>query len=133
MATSQGLGALASARPTAFGEVYLADDSHVSQNLKAALGFITKGARPVVVVQSQSNSPEHRGIVLVCPVTTGRVTTAFDLMVKAGDGGLRETSLVQVSFVFPIPKTALTQKIGELGADSREALKARLARVLGLI
>jgi mRNA-degrading endonuclease toxin of MazEF toxin-antitoxin module len=120
-------------RPVRPGEVYWADDSQVSQNLKAALGMVLKDARPVVVVQAVPNQPKNAGLVLVCPLTTGDRRTHLDVIKPPGEAGLAEASVIQTPLVFPIPKDALNRFAGTLSPQTLALVQARLGQLLGLI
>lgn len=128
-----GIGSLAQVRPTAQGEVWIADDSQVSQNLKAALSWALKEGRPVVIAQTAPNVPRNRELVLVCPLTTGSASTSFDVLVHPKETGLKEASMIQTSLLFPIPRDALKRKTGQLPAGPLERFRVRLGMIFGLV
>jgi len=124
---------LGAARPVTAGELYWADDSQVSQNVKVAFGLALKGRRPVLVVQAVPNSPGNTELVSVCPLTTGQLRTIFDVAKPPHEGGLAEASFIQVPLVFPIPKAALVQSIGKVSPETLNLVQTRLAQMFGLI
>ncbi len=41
---------------------------------------------------------------MVCPMSTGKLSTVFDVLLDKGEGGLNEASFIQSSLLFPHSK-----------------------------
>ncbi len=135
MAFGDGLKALAAFRTYKSGDIYLAEDKHVSQNIKAYFDWAIKGKRPVVILQALDNSPQLGEIRIACPLTTGSVKTRFNVLAPPAvidDPELQQHSVVEVSLLFPIPVSALTKRIGALDPPTLRRVRANTVRMLAL-
>jgi mRNA interferase MazF len=74
-------------------------------------------SRPVVVVQNNSCNRSKINTVIVCALTRNlhRERDPGNVLLEAGDGGIRQPCVVNVSQVFTVNKQDLRNKIGTLG------------------
>ena len=90
--------------------------------------------RPVVIVQANEFT-ESRIATVICATITGneRLAIAPGNVRVAGRGvGVRAGSVVNVSQLVTLDKTALTERIGRLSEQMLESLDAGLRLVLSL-
>lgn len=99
----------------------------------AARGADTGKPRPAVVVQSDLFNPTH-ATVTVCPVTSDIVDAPlFRLTLPPGSRtGLREASQVMLDKIVSVPRSAVTEEIGECDARELDAVDDGLRRWLAL-
>ena len=74
-------------------------------------------ARPAVVIQNNARNRSDIGTVIVCTLTRNlnRESDPGNVFLEAGDAGLRQPCVVNVSQVFTVNKQDLRDKIGTLG------------------
>ncbi|MFN0148621.1 MAG: type II toxin-antitoxin system PemK/MazF family toxin [Dehalococcoidia bacterium] len=97
-----------------------------------ATGAVAAGRRPHVVVQNDLLNRSAIATVLVCPITTTMKRAVFpgNVVVEAGEGGLPQRSVVNVSQVSVADRSALGAKIGSLRADRvREIIRGITAMI----
>lgn len=99
----------------------------------AARGAYTGKPRPAIVVQSDLFNPTHASITL-CPITSDCVDAPlFRLTLPPGSRtGLRHVSQVMIDKVVSVPRSAITEEIGECDAREIEAVDDGLRRWLQL-
>jgi len=115
------------------GQVYLADDRHVSEALKSAFGMEVKKSRPIVILQNDRlNSVPQVPVILVAPLTSQARVMENDYVLRADGKLLEKDSVVQLSLLQPIPKRALTKFIGKVSGDDLRAIKELLRRKFAL-
>lgn len=73
-------------------------------------------SRPVVVVQNNARNRSRINTVIVCalPGNLNREGDPGNVLLEAGDGGIRQPCVVNVSQVFTVNKQDLRDKIGTL-------------------
>jgi mRNA interferase MazF len=73
-------------------------------------------SRPVVVVQNNARNRSRINTVIVCTLTRNlnREGDPGNVLLEAGDGGIRQPCVVNVSQVFTVNKQDLRDKIGTL-------------------
>lgn len=78
--------------------------------------------RPYVVIQNDVLNSSRIQTVIVCALTTNlrRASAIGNVLLEKGEAQLPEQSVVNVSQVFTVDKTLLTDKIGKL---SQQRLK----------
>lgn len=74
--------------------------------------------RPVAVVQNDTFN-RRLSTVVVCELTSnlGRARAAGNVRLPRGEGGLPQESVVNVTLIFAIDKSELTDRIGRLGRN----------------
>lgn len=100
----------------------------------AARGTYTGKPRPALVVQSDLFNPTHASVT-VCPITSDCVDAAlFRLTLPPGSRtGLRGVSQVMIDKIVSVPRTAISEEIGECDARELDAVDDGLRRWLGLV
>lgn len=88
--------------------------------------------RPAVIVQNDVFNASRIATVVVCPLTTNlaRARAPGNVLLVAGEGGLPEQSVVNVSQVFTMDKRDLVQPLGRLGRERVREVVAGLRLVL---
>jgi mRNA interferase MazF len=99
----------------------------------AARGAYTGKPRPALVVQSDLFNPTHASIT-ICPITSDCVDAPlFRHTVPPGSRtGLKSVSQVMIDKIVSVPRSAITEEIGECDAREVEAIEDGLRRWLGL-
>lgn len=99
----------------------------------AARGPYTGKPRPAVVVQSDLFNPTHASVT-VCPVTSDIVDAPlFRLTLPPGPRtGLRQASQVMIDKIVSVPRSSITEEIGECDGRELDAVDDGLRRWLGL-
>jgi len=111
------------------GEVWLADDKHVSAILKGEMGLEIKQRRPVVVLQNDKlNAVPQMPVILVAPVTSQTRLREGEYFLKADGTLLERDSVIELSLIQPVPKRALAKKVGRLSDDDLRGVKDLLRR-----
>ncbi len=74
---------------------------------------------PYVVVQSDLFNVSRIRTVVVCELTTNlqRAEAPGNVLLRKGEGGLERASVVNVSQIYTVDKSALVEKIGALSQD----------------
>lgn len=99
----------------------------------AARGAYTGKPRPALVVQSDLFNPTHASVTL-CPITSDCVDAPlFRLTLPPGSRtGLRSVSQVMIDKPVSVPRSAISEEIGECSAGEMEAVDDGLRRWLQL-
>lgn len=89
----------------------------------AARGAYTGKPRPAIVVQSDLFNPTHSSVT-VCPVTSDCVDAPlFRITLPPGSRtGLKSVSQVMIDKVVTVPRSAITEEIGECSAAEMDAI-----------
>ncbi len=100
----------------------------------AARGAYTGKPRPALVVQSDLFNPTHASVT-VCPITSDCVDAPlFRLTLPPGSRtGLRGVSQVMIDKIVSVPRTAITEEIGECDARELDAVDDGVRRWLWLV
>jgi mRNA-degrading endonuclease toxin of MazEF toxin-antitoxin module len=116
------------------GEIYWADDSGVSQNLKSVCGWMGKNDRPIIVLEDDDRNINRSATVLiVSPLTTSSPPTTFDIPIVKGIGNIPKDSVIQVSLLFPIPKQCIRDYVGEVPIAIKNQIRKHLLKLFGFI
>jgi mRNA interferase MazF len=91
-------------------------------DLSPARGSESDKVRPAVVISNDGANRTAqqlgRGVVTVVPLTTNvRAVHPFQVLVPAGQGGLRRASKVQAEQVRSVAVERITSVIGHLGSE----------------
>jgi mRNA interferase MazF len=75
--------------------------------------------RPVLVIQNNRRNKSKLNTVLVCTLTRtlSRANDPGNVLLRPGEGGLPEQSVVNVSQVFTVSKEDLQEKVGCLNTE----------------
>ena len=99
----------------------------------SARGAYTGKPRPALVVQSDLFNPTHASVTL-CPITSDCVDAPlFRLTLPPGARtGLKSVSQVMIDKIVSVPRSAVSEEIGECDGREIEAVEESLRRWLGL-
>ncbi|MFO0749586.1 MAG: type II toxin-antitoxin system PemK/MazF family toxin [Myxococcota bacterium] len=94
-----------------------------------ARGSVPGVAHPHVVVQDDVFNRSRISTVIVCALTTnlGRAAEPGNVLLELGEGDLPKQSVVVVSQIESVPKTALRRRIGALSPARVDQILAGLA------
>lgn len=94
------------------GDIYIA-------GLDPVVGSEQGGRRPVIIIQNDVGNL-HAPTVIVAPLTasTGKPPLPTHVTLKAGQGGLKRTSIVLCEQVRTLEKTRLMRRVGALPPDA---------------
>ncbi len=106
------------------GEVYWLD-------FAPATGQEMTGSHPCVIVQNDVGN-QHSGLTIVVAVTSNLRVARLPIAVllRAGEGGLKQDSVAHCGHLYTVDKQRLTQRIGQLSAERVAELNRALARSL---
>lgn len=92
------------------------------------------GRRPVVVIQSNVFNQSAIGTTIIAIMTSNLALVAApgNVLVTAKQSGLPKDSVINVSQLFTVDKTMLTEKVGALNGQIFRRLEEGLRRVLDL-
>ena len=109
------------------GEIWWAD-------LPDADGSSPSGRRPVLVVQTNpfNNSRLQTVIVAIMTSNLGRASAPGNVLVTAIQAGLPRDSVINISQLFTVDKSSLTERVGNLPARLMRETEEGLRLVLGL-
>ena len=109
------------------GEIWWAD-------LPDADGSGPGGRRPVVVVQSDlfNRSAIQTVIVAICTARLDRAAAPGNFLLSAASSGLPRDSVVNVSQLFTVDRSTLTEHVGNLPARLVKVLDEGLKLVLAV-
>jgi len=107
------------------GELYWVDLVEFS-------GFASAFLHPFVVVQNDLFNRSRIGTVIACSLTSNleRAQAPGNLLLARGEGGLRKSSVVNVSQIYTIDKTDLKKRIGTLSPDKLLEILSGIALLL---
>jgi len=90
--------------------------------------------RPVLIVQSDPFNVSHIRTVVVLAITSNLAIQAApgNVLVQQKHTGLAKDSVVNVSQVFAVDRSRLTERIGRLPSQYLDAIDAGMRLVLGL-
>ena len=108
------------------GDIYLAD-------LEPTRGSEQAGTRPVLVFQKDILSKFTRTVIVI-PFTTNlrRAQLPSGVLVRKGDGGLREDSVALCHQIRVLDRSRLTTRLGSLSPAAMEQIEAVLAFTLDM-
>lgn len=99
----------------------------------AAKGAYTGKPRPALVVQSDLFNPTHASVTL-CPITSDVVDAPlFRVALPPGRRtGLNEPSQVMIDKIVSVPRSAVTEEVGECSEGEMDVVADGLRRWLSL-
>jgi len=88
--------------------------------------------RPFVVVQNNLFNHSRMNTVVVCALTTNlqRAKAPGNVLLEAGEGGLLKASVVNVSQIFTVDKSALDEFCGKLSSQKLAQIIEGIALIL---
>ena len=92
------------------GEVWLV-------NFNPGRGSEQKGVRPALVIQNDTGNI-YAGTTIVAAVTTTIKEYPVTVVVPAGEGGLRQKSMVNLAQLLTIDKARLQKRLGSLSEST---------------
>ena len=106
------------------GDIYWID-------LGQPLGSEPAYMRPYVVIQNNVLNHSQIRTVIVCALTTNlrRAKAIGNVLLEVGEADLSEQSVVNISQVFTVDKTLLTEKIGSLSRQRVQEILAGLTLI----
>jgi mRNA-degrading endonuclease toxin of MazEF toxin-antitoxin module len=121
--------------PIRRGGLYWVPDSAVNFPPLAPKERAPHPRRPFLVISNdERNVEESWPVALGFPITTAHeFKTEYDIEIPKNTGGLGEDSVIRVVMLQPIAKTKLTERIGQLPAETVEACVARMFEYTGAL
>ena len=109
------------------GDVYLVD-------FDPTLGAEIKKTRPVLIVQNDITN-QWGALTIVAAITShpGQEIYPTQVIVEAGEGGLKTKSVIKLEQIRSIDKQRLKHKLGRVNPDTLLAVDRALIISLGLI
>ncbi len=92
------------------GEIWIID-FHASRRSEQ------RGTRPALVIQNDVGN-ERAATTIVAALTTTIKLFPVTVLLKKGDGGIPETSMVNLSQLLTIDKKRLTRRVGKVGPEA---------------
>jgi mRNA interferase MazF len=107
------------------GEIYWVD---LGKPQGSAPGLL----HPLLVVQNDLFNRSRIGTAVVCSITSNldRAAAPGNVLLSKREGGLRKTSVVNVSQIFTVDKSALKERIGVLSAQRVREILAGIVLML---
>lgn len=99
----------------------------------AAKGAYTGKPRPALVVQSDLFNPTHQSVT-ICPITSDCVDAPlFRVSLPPGERtGLKVPSQIMVDKIVSVPRSSISEEIGQCSDDELDSAEEALRRWLGL-
>lgn len=107
------------------GEIYWVDWS-------PGRGSEQAGTRPALIVQNDLGNQNSTTTVVVAVSTSFKKVYPFQVLIPAGEGGLREDSVAKCEQILTIDQTRLGNRIGEIGPERMAEIGLALKRSLQL-
>ena len=92
------------------------------------------GRRPVLVIQADpfNRSAIETTIIAILTARVSRADAPGNILLTAKQAGLARDSVVNVSQLFTVDRSVLTERVGVLAGSLMRQVDAGLERVLGL-
>ena len=94
-------------------------------NFNPARGSEQRGIRPALVIQNDVGN-EFAGTTIVAAITTTLKAYPVTVLIKRGEGGLREASMVNLAQILTVDKMRLHRRLGRLPDERLEAVDAAI-------
>ena len=94
-------------------------------NFNPARGSEQRGLRPALVIQNDVGN-EFAATTIVAAITTTLKAYPVTVMLKRGEGGLREPSMVNLAQILTVDQTRLQRRLGRLPDERLEAVDAAI-------
>jgi len=106
------------------GEIWLV-------NFNPGRGSEQKGIRPALIIQNDIGN-QYASTTVVAAITTTIKKYPVTVLTATGEGGLKESSMVNMAQVLTIDKGRLIKKLGHLGKDKMDEVDEAIKVSLGL-
>jgi mRNA interferase MazF len=90
-------------------------------NFSPGRGSEQRGARPALVIQNDIGN-RHAATTIVAAITTTIKKYPVTVVIPRGEGGLKETSMVNLAQILTIDKDRLMKRIGFLDEERMEEI-----------
>jgi mRNA interferase MazF len=94
-------------------------------NFNPARGSEQRGIRPALVIQNDVGN-EFAATAIVAAITTTLKAYPVTVLLRRGEGGLREASMVNLAQMLTVDKTRLQRRLGSLPDERLEAVDAAI-------
>jgi mRNA interferase MazF len=100
-------------------------------NFSPGRGSEQTGARPALVIQNDIGN-RHAATTIVAAVTTTIKKYPVTVVIPRGEGGLKETSMVNLAQILTIDKNRLMKSIGFLDKERMREIEDAIKVSLGI-
>ena len=100
-------------------------------NFSPGRGSDKTGVRPALVIQNDIGN-RHAATTIVAAVTTTIKKYPVTVVIPRGEGGLKETSMVNLAQIFTIDKNRLMKSIGFLDKERMGEIEDAIKISLGI-
>ena len=107
------------------GEVWLVD-------LNPTKGHEQAGKRPGLIVSVDLFNQGPAGLVVILPITTKAKGIPFHVEINISEGGLTQRSFIKCEDIRSIAKERLSGRVGNVSAETMNAVEDRLRILLNL-
>lgn len=94
-------------------------------NFNPARGSEQRGIRPALVIQNDVGNT-FAATTIVAAITTTLKAYPVTVLLKRGEGGLREPSMVNLAQILTVDNTRLQRRLGSLPDERLEAVDAAI-------
>lgn len=94
-------------------------------NFNPARGSEQRGIRPALVIQNDVGN-EFAATTIVAAITTTLKAYPVTVLLKRGEGGLREPSMVNLAQILTVDKARLHRRLGRLPDERLETVDAAI-------
>ncbi len=100
-------------------------------NFSPGRGSEQRGLRPTVVIQNDVGN-RYAATTIVAAITTTLKIYPVTVVLKPGEGGVREPSMVNLAQILVVDKSRLQRRMGALSRDRMEAVNDAITVSLGV-
>ncbi len=108
------------------GEIYYV-------NFDATIGVEIKKTRPALIIQNDIGNIHSQATIVAAITSTDRENFPYEVLLKAGEGGLPKNSIILLNQIRTIDKKRLGKRIGMLSSEIIEKVDSAIKISLGLI
>ena len=94
-------------------------------NFNPARGSEQRGLRPALVIQNDVGN-QFAATTIVAAITTTLKAYPVTVLLKRGEGGLNEPSMVNLAQILTVDNTRLQRRLGSLSDERLEAVDAAI-------
>jgi mRNA interferase MazF len=94
-------------------------------NFNPARGSEQRGIRPALVIQNDVGN-EFAATTIVAAITTTLKAYPVTVLLRRGEGGLKEPSMVNLAQILTVDNTRLRRRLGSLPDERLEAVDAAI-------
>jgi len=100
-------------------------------NFNPGRGSEQKGIRPALVIQNDIGN-QYASTTIVAAITTTIKKYPVTVLIARGEGGLKESSMVNLAQILTVDKGRLIKKLGQLREDKMGEVDKAIKVSLGL-